>query len=172
LTDQPDDRYIKYLILSNHTQYWISRILILLSQLKTIFIKKLFTKNKHLKYHKLKIFFTFVPSMKWLVIIWTFYLVAISMLPCSDYSNRCEDRPLTTQTSNQEHDHNRDSDDSCTPFCHCSCCSISIAFTDVSIVPHLEKTSPSFFAKKLFWNNDFFVSAYSGNIWQPPRINA
>lgn len=126
---------------------------------------------------RLEILFTFVAAMKWLVIIWTVYLAAISMLPCSDYNNRCGDSPLPAQTTTTpatattEHDHNRDSDDSCTPFCHCSCCSISIAVTDIKIIPQLE-TVPSFFlSKKLFWNNDSFISAYSGNIWQPPKIN-
>jgi len=111
--------------------------------------------------------------MKWLVIIWTIYLAAISLLPCSDYNNRCEERPRTTQTAtSQDHDHNRDSDDACTPFCHCSCCSISIAVTDIKIVPQIEAIPTFFLSKKLFWNNDSFISAYSGNIWQPPKRNA
>lgn len=124
-------------------------------------------------YVRLEILFTFVPLMKWLVIIWTIYLAAISMLPCSDYNNRCEELPRTSQSSgNQEHDHNRDSDDSCTPFCHCSCCSISIAVTDLKIIPQLETITTFFLSKKLFWKNDSFISAYSGNIWQPPKMNA
>lgn len=112
--------------------------------------------------------------MRWATIIWMFYLMALTLMPCSDYTNRCEDHITSgqTTTTTQTHDHNQDSDDSCTPFCHCACCSISIAITDINIVPQIEKRPAYIADKKAVLLDTSAISAYSGNIWQPPRMNA
>ncbi|WP_425474802.1 DUF6660 family protein [Niabella insulamsoli] len=94
------------------------------------------------------------------------YLSALLTLPCSDQSNRCDNTNSTAQAS--PHRHSQDKDDNCTPFCHCSCCSISIATyhfrsLDFKVLPpECAHDQPALRA-------DFVLDPYVGNIWQPPR---
>lgn len=111
--------------------------------------------------------------MYWLKVIWAIYLVVLSFVPCSDAVNRCADSAGTHKiTLATEHDHQEDSDDNCTPFCHCTCCSISITLTDTRLVPLFERILPDFITKKVYIKDHFLPSDYFGNIWQPPRLTA
>lgn len=69
----------------------------------------------------------------------------------------------------QNHDHQQDKDDNCTPFCTCTCCSASVIA--VEFIP-FQVIKPQEFniSEKVSIRNFSFVSNFFGNIWQPPKI--
>lgn len=106
--------------------------------------------------------------MRLIITIWTFYLMALSSLSCSDGRNKC-DKSIAKIEIVQSHDHNADTDDSCSPFCYCSCCSISL---NSFVFKSFEIKSPkfNFVGKKIIIRDYSLVSNYYGNIWQPPKL--
>jgi len=108
--------------------------------------------------------------MKWFTIIWAIYLMVLSIVPCSDAHNRCN-TSKTIAASEQSHQHSQDNDDVCAPFCHCSCCSLSIAIINPDFF-NGNKPLAAYPAEKVFIRDFSFLSNYYGNIWQPPKINA
>lgn len=97
------------------------------------------------------------------------YLVALSLLPCSDADDHCRDTPAGVEQADGPHDHAGDTGDGCSPLCSCGCCSISIIWFEYSspgICPLLQQYT----SKKVAMPADFIVSNYYGNIWQPPKV--
>ncbi|WP_293302335.1 DUF6660 family protein [Pedobacter sp. UBA4863] len=106
--------------------------------------------------------------MRCLLIIWIAYMLALTSLYCSDVANSCNDG-LSKIEVLQTHDHNQDNDDTCSPFCYCSCCSvITTTFDFISF--QIKKPKVAFFNKKLLLGDFDVVSNYYGNIWNPPKI--
>lgn len=106
--------------------------------------------------------------MKWVITIWSFYLVVLSFVPCSDdMVHRLES--VTTSQITPAHTHDEGVDDHCTPFCNCGCCSAGITlfvFDATEFTPR----SLHFSLKKVAFRNRNLVSNYEGNIWQPPQL--
>jgi len=106
--------------------------------------------------------------MKWLLVIWSVYLLGLSLFPCSDRTNGCEDDIAITLPA-ENHNHSEDTDDGCSPFCHCSCCSISLTVYNFGA---FTLTSPlaEFKEEGVYRPYSNFYSSYQGTIWQPPKI--
>ncbi len=102
--------------------------------------------------------------------IFTIYILALSLLPCNDvyveYQNDIAKTELT-QPHNQRTEHN----DACSPFCTCSCCSTYVILKFEPSLINIFKPDAGTTLKYPI-RNFSFVSAYSGNIWQPPKVNA
>ena len=67
-----------------------------------------------------------------LIYIFSFYLMALSIMPCAD---DIEGRFISTDTSflpTSDHSDHNSSSDHCTPFCICACCGHSISTTLVT----------------------------------------
>ena len=104
--------------------------------------------------------------MRWVATIFLFYFMALFTVPCSDAKNSCkDDKPVAKE---QTHSHNRDHDDNCTPFCLCTCCSVSID-TFVFIPHKFNIPIQTFSTKKTAIRDILFTSNYLSNIWQPPK---
>lgn len=101
--------------------------------------------------------------------MWTFYLMVLTSLPCTDGSNQCNDnRPKTD--SAQTHGHNQDSDDNCSPFCNCNCCSVSIFSYDFS--PFEIKQPRIVYISPIITLRDYkLIPSYYGSIWNPPKFS-
>ncbi len=110
----------------------------------------------------------FAP-VKVLTFILAFYILVLSAMPCGDMHNDCNGSNAKTELS-QNHDHQKDKDDYCSPFCTCSCCSASIVALDFKPF-QLKKPAEFSITQKLTIRNFSFVSNFYGNIWQPPKIN-
>ena len=107
-------------------------------------------------------------TMKFLFSLLGFLMLYVSCLPCSDatgYDAKAEVK-ISSSSTNQEHKH---PNESCTPFCTCSCCAASVFYSPVSkmqgkkIIFQLEKYSPQ---------NITFNSEDHYSIWQPPKLAA
>ena len=101
--------------------------------------------------------------MKLLTIIFSLYILGLSVIPCADAEQVSEEFIEYHQT-NDDHDHNSE-EDFCSPLCVCNCCRTNITITQLfSFVPELK-------VKKEFV--DFYRVQQSGpvfSIWQPPKI--
>ncbi|MGJ1267562.1 DUF6660 family protein [Sphingobacterium spiritivorum] len=106
--------------------------------------------------------------MKYLIVIWTFYFIGLSVVPCSDSINKCVDISSSRQNTEDSllHDHNQD--DYCSPFCQCSCCSVILAVFHFETL-HISEPFSQFTSDNVMITVSFVVRTYSGGIWQPPQ---
>lgn len=104
-------------------------------------------------------------SMKFFILLFSFYMLTLSCLPCGDADdcNEKEKKEIAAASTQTEHDHESES---CTPFCSCSCCS-SAGFYPVFNQP--KQISPMAEKGKSFRRADDFNSYFAHTVWQPPR---
>lgn len=111
--------------------------------------------------------------MKFLNIILSIYLVALSCLPCADMEAKSvgkNDTNAIAKTTDDHNEHSHDKDkDLCSPFCSCNCCGsqivsyFNVMTCNFAVVSKEIKTQlPSYTSK--------FTSNFYGSIWQPPQI--
>ncbi|TXH21148.1 MAG: hypothetical protein E6Q95_04325 [Chitinophagaceae bacterium] len=107
--------------------------------------------------------------MKWFATILCLYLSVLLVYPCSDSTMDCT--KIVQDSTETAHHHNGKTNDSCTPFCFCSCCSIQISAYHFNYstlgIPTKKYYSPLNVIEEIK-----FISNYYGNIWQPPKIIA
>lgn len=102
--------------------------------------------------------------MKFLCLFLTFYMLHISVLPCSDVH---ESHKSAITTVAEAESHHQDHHDICSPFCVCACCQISVvvsAITSPSITPELLSLVSH------IPSTERFISSGFSFIWQPPKI--
>jgi hypothetical protein len=90
-------------------------------------------------------------------------------MPCADTAEKClkSNEATTSQTGN--HKESQEHNETCSPFCICACCGHQAAF---NIFPASIKYIKPFKAEKQTpVYNQNIVSAYYGNIWQPPKLS-
>jgi hypothetical protein len=105
--------------------------------------------------------------MKWLKIIFPFYLLVLFCLPCADFSAAAAHQTIDMGMK-QDHEHDHQSEEKCSPFCTCACCSIQI-----QTQPH-----PTFSLVKIGLFNEkpnakyhFYCQQVLYAIWQPPQLS-
>jgi len=106
--------------------------------------------------------------MKFFAYIFSIYILALSVMPCSDASNDCRSKTEVAERADA-HSHKSDHNDTCSPFCICSCCNtpVNITFDSFSI----KVNKPVATSLKIPVFNFFFASNYYGSIWKPPKIS-
>jgi len=118
------------------------------------------------------LFYLSLHLMKIAIRIFTIYMFALSLAPCGDGGNGIVE--ITKHFFGIEHHHVSDhdqhskgcGDDSCTPFCVCSCCSIAL---DVPTkLPFLVKYLPPTPTNQPSLYSDFIPSLFIHSIWHPP----
>lgn len=107
--------------------------------------------------------------MKWISTILLLYILALLLVPCSDVYNNCTDTNSKFQEAS--HSHSQDNDDHCTPFCQCSCCSVSVIKIQFKL-PDFNLPQHFYTAKKTVIKDCQIISGYFGNIWEPPKFYA
>ena len=106
--------------------------------------------------------------MTWLKIIFPFYLLILTCMPCAD---NCYDEVQPTQTTistTDTHSHNDTEKESCSPFCICSCCSIPVSISSPILFPSAIIIAQSI---NKFSNYTFSFQSVQFNIWQPPKLS-
>jgi hypothetical protein len=106
--------------------------------------------------------------MKFFTLIFFVYILALSILPCGDQRdcNQTEQSSVTTAVANHEkHSHKQET---CTPFCICTCC--GSVFSTLHYFANLSLFVPIFSNQLPVYQNDFAREIYF-NIWQPPKIS-
>jgi len=113
--------------------------------------------------------------MKLTIHIFAFYMLALSLVPCGDGGGGIVE--IVNHLLGEEHQHISDheqhsndcGDDTCTPFCICSCCSMALDIPaklpfQVKYLPPTPANLPSEYS-------DFILTSYHHSIWQPPRFS-
>lgn len=107
--------------------------------------------------------------MKFLVAIFNIYLLALSVMPCTDVHTTCSSESAIL-TIAENHDHASDHNDTCSPFCVCSCCNTigTLHFTEYYLKSAKQYVAlhAKFAVRAIVYDSNFF-----GNIWQPPKIS-
>jgi hypothetical protein len=115
-------------------------------------------------------FFPYICHVKQvLTLMFSFYILALSCMPCSD-SDDCkyEQEQQTSNFATTNHsDHEQDTE-SCSPFCMCACCGQSCSFEHFQA--DLGLNFPTV-AQKVSVYKATFSSEVSFSIWQPPKIS-
>jgi len=106
--------------------------------------------------------------VKLFTLIFSFYLLALAVLPCSDKEDcKYMGSEQTTFSTTDHSDHEQDTEH-CSPFCMCACCGQTCGFiyyqTDLGL--NFPTTS-----QKIVVYQSSFVSEVSFSIWQPPKIS-
>ncbi|MUU77501.1 hypothetical protein GN138_03515 [Winogradskyella sp. HL2-2] len=104
-------------------------------------------------------------SMKFLAFILAITMLALSAMPCSDGQN-LEDQQH--EEISAEHNHQKDSDDSCPITCICNCCGISITYEPLATFELLNFHKISTQLISTYQSNYRFD--FHSNIWQPPQV--
>jgi hypothetical protein len=104
-----------------------------------------------------------------LILIFALYLLMLPCIPCAD-NKLCND-VNTTEVSIDAYDHDdhQHDDDNCNPFCSCACCG-QIIFSNLQLANFNVIKPYQNVELKFFYKNRYVSNAYSGNIWQPPKV--
>jgi len=110
--------------------------------------------------------------MKIVIRIFTIYMFALSLAPCGDNGNGIVE--ITKNFFGIEHQHTSDhdqhsngcGDDTCTPFCVCSCCSTALNVPSpptllIKYLPPTPTNQPSLYS-------NIIPSPFIHSIWHPP----
>lgn len=113
--------------------------------------------------------FTFAPLMKFFTIIFSIYLLALSVMPCADMME-CKhqsEKSVSPFAANNHEKHSGDSEQ-CTPFCICNCCgqTCNSEFNSNHIAVFENPVEQNF----PVYTSAFVPEVYF-NIWQPPKIS-
>ncbi|GBL35485.1 hypothetical protein EMGBS15_10800 [Filimonas sp.] len=105
-------------------------------------------------------------KLSWLLL--AFYILVLSVIPCSD-EGECDTVSFSTeqwqQQSHENHEHHKEL---CSPFCTCACCGISIAYTVVPFFMPVRKID-KVLERIIPFSPESYSKEISSIIWQPPR---
>ena len=103
--------------------------------------------------------------MKFITIILSLIILALSITPCSD-GNNTEDKHQDEISA--EHNHQNDSDDSCPITCACNCCGMTISYQPLQAYTLGLKNQISTEIISVY--QSIYRFDYHSNIWQPPQL--
>ena len=92
-------------------------------------------------------------------------ILALSLVPCSDDDN-CNEPNIALSSDHSGHEHD---EDSCTPFCTCSCCGCA-GFVLAAPILNVEFPEVKTQIQPATTYNSDFTSSYFYFFWQPPKI--
>ena len=103
--------------------------------------------------------------MKYIIILFSLYLVALSLIPCGDESDVSvvKQTRYSSQTDPMGDEH--DILDDCAAFCSCNCCSFGKNFPSQITAKRIESVAQLTYALSTV----FAVEKQSVAIWQPPK---
>jgi len=103
--------------------------------------------------------------MKYLAFIFSLYFVLLVVLPCQDREDMIAGAiHVTFQKSHSTNDER--GQETCPPFCTCSCCSTARLLTPNSVLTFNTQAIVSIYSEYLIPA----IQEQSLNIWQPPQI--
>jgi len=92
--------------------------------------------------------------------------LCLSLYPCGD-ADTCIDEQRPDPIAGSDHEHSPRDEDSCTPFCVCSCCSTHMQVPlDFSLSLFLENHNTK--VSTFYLDRPLLMDGLS--IWQPPRL--
>jgi hypothetical protein len=106
--------------------------------------------------------------VKFFTLIFSFYLLALAIMPCSDKDDcKYMSADQTISATTDHSDHGSDTEH-CPPFCMCACCGQTCHFTHYQA--DLGFDFPTISQKNAVYQPSFVSEVYL-SIWQPPKIS-
>ncbi|MBB4802812.1 hypothetical protein HNP37_002887 [Flavobacterium nitrogenifigens] len=106
--------------------------------------------------------------MKWIAILLSVYLMALSNMPCADMEVNSAMHKTAQFSSEESHSHDKDND-LCSPFCACNCCGAQVLSYQTPIIFEFPKVC-DIISIAIPNYNSVFASNFYGSIWQPPQL--
>ena len=107
-------------------------------------------------------------GMRLFSFILSFYVLALSIVPCSDGIEQ-DMNDVKTEISKENHDHDHSHhNDFCTPFCTCYCCGSFFTLPIGYCIGEAE--APVFITYLFSYKFDYSFNYYEG-VWHPPTIS-
>jgi len=105
---------------------------------------------------------------RWIALILSIYIIALSGIPCADGQAVVGKSQVSVKAeSNSHNDHD---DDSCSPFCVCNCCQ-SPGFLKMAEYASSKDMIPAIIEIQLPQYTSTLFSNFQNTIWQPPKIS-
>lgn len=104
--------------------------------------------------------------MKYLAILLSLYMIILSLMPCQDKEDYASANAKTSSIQKQSKGGEHTEQETCPPFCTCSCCSVSRDFIQAKtyeIIAHKIQTQYSEYKMPE-------IADQSIEIYQPPQI--
>jgi hypothetical protein len=98
-------------------------------------------------------------------IILAIYIIALSMVPCSDGISEAHDEIAHIGNSTPSDAGHPDHAETCTPFCNCTCCGLAFLVSEDNFSFEIQNF-PSF----EFFHKNAPLLSLSYSIWLPPKI--
>ncbi|MEI6456637.1 MAG: DUF6660 family protein [bacterium] len=99
-----------------------------------------------------------------LAVFLAFYILGLTLVPCVDKEMNCQIKEQI-QTSSSASDSHESHSDFCSPFCHCSCCNLSMEvgapLIIASVAPPLQILT--------FSGISGIFSDFTFPVWEPPK---
>lgn len=112
----------------------------------------------------------YICSVKFLWLLFSIYLLSISVLPCTD-DIECHEKASTTYTSsNEPHQNHHHDTEQCTPFCSCSCCGVVTISHKLVYFDVVEKVGYPLPSKTFSTYSSAYLQGFLSNIWHPPKV--
>ena len=100
--------------------------------------------------------------MKYIAILFSFYLIALTLLPCNDVLELKASYSSQNNYSNSDHC----TEEGCAPFCSCSCCAVG-KYVDLQAT--IKLTSPIIQVTYVIRSNTA-IKQQPVDVWQPPKL--
>ncbi len=107
--------------------------------------------------------------MKHFWLLFSLFLVTLSVLPCSD-GVECEDITKVEVSQSNHETHNHESEQ-CPPFCTCACCGVHIYKFQTAALSFKEDLDFYIQKKELGFYSFHYNKKIASDIWQPPKIS-
>jgi hypothetical protein len=102
--------------------------------------------------------------MRFFKIILAVYIVALSLVPCSDGMGNGDGIVKIAASAHSNTDH-PDHAETCTPFCNCTCCGFAFLTSEDNFLFMTQN-----FSSVEFFHNNGTALSLSYSIWLPPKI--
>jgi hypothetical protein len=104
--------------------------------------------------------------MRYLVIVVSIYMTFLALMPCQDNNDMAANPQLQTSVQKNQPGNEQCGQESCTPFCTCSCCSTVRQLTAGSPVTVFTKLVTRIYPDY----EPSSIRKQAIKIWQPPQI--
>jgi hypothetical protein len=97
------------------------------------------------------------------------YVLVLLTVPCQDAFPRVN--PSTTDSAIAKSElpsNQQSSQDECSPFCTCSCCSVSIVHQDISSL-FASESAAVISESRILGHRNPYIKNHHSSIWQPPK---
>jgi len=106
--------------------------------------------------------------VKLLAFIFSFYILLLPAVPCSDISE-CNANAAATVSAKTCREQHQSHKEACSPFCSCACC--GQIFTPLKKQERISYGKPWLPKKGTYYSDTSLCSNYLVNIWQPPKLS-